>query len=788
MAQNSYFEERIYKQIKLDPDKNFIEINNPSAEFPVSSKYKIPLVYPDKDDNIVIPVYTLNSEIIPITVVGDGKLGHINAKTKSFDIVRLKNPIVNSQTGDVIKYRLPKGAGTHPWLSPNILQAYRDGKPIKTLILTEGYLKALSGFVNGLYMVGFSSITHYKDSQTKEMYQDVVSVIKNCKVENIIMLYDGDLLDISTKNLQEKRNLSKRPNNFFNSICQIRELLKDYLGNNLSLYFAHVNKGFHKEEPKGLDDVFASDGIQAAEVAEDLLALSKPGKYFYKTCIDTGVLRLKQYFHLTTVDDFYSFHQDKIKNNEFIFNGSHYQVNDKGTLDLKIKAEVKDYFRVVDDYFWIRKVPNRYNELLNQITKVSKKTIEDDHDKRFCKNVAKYNAFVNMPDNVNYQQAPFNCYNIYQELKYKPSETDSDCPTILAFIKHIFQDHYEKGLDYIQLLYLHPKQTLPILCLVSAENETGKSSFIFFLSEIFGDNAIGIGYQDLDGNFNDHYATKLIIACEETFIEKEMVMEKLKSMSTSPTIIVNGKNTKQYTADFYGKFILASNKEEKMLNISAEDKRYWILKVPSIPQAQKNPSLLKDLKEEIPAFLNLLTNRKLSTDGKNSRMWFKLEEIETEARKKMIAASGSALKKILQAKFAEYAEKWELQEFYMSTKSIRECFNIGPRFEDFYIEKVLNEDLNLEFLTDKEGKPVVKRFKYFTEESQFNAMDNVREVKKITHRLQARRVYYIPSKQFTDAEIISTENLLEEALNENGLPLGVKNTDEFTKQNGDLAF
>jgi len=67
-------------------------------------------------------------------------------------------------------------------------------------------------------------------------------------------------------------------------------------------------------------------------------------------------------------------------------------------------------------------------------------------------------------------------------------------------------------------------------------------------------------------------------------------------------------------------------------------------------------------------------------------------------------------------------------------------------------------------------------------------MDNVREVKKITHRLQARRVYYIPSKQFTDAEIISTENLLEEALNENGLPLGVKNTDEFTKQNGDLAF
>jgi hypothetical protein len=120
---------------------------------------------------------------------------------------------------------------------------------------------------------------------------------------------------------------------------------------------------------------------------------------------------------------------------------------------------------------------------------------------------------------------------------------------------------------------------------------------------------------------------------------------------------------------------------------------------------------------------------------------------ETEIPKEMIAASGSALKNILQAKFAEYAEKWELQEFYMSTKSIRECFNISPRFEDFYIEKVLQEDLNLELLKDKEGKSAVKRFEYFTEESQFNSSDNVRELKKITHHLQARRVYCIHIKK-----------------------------------------
>jgi hypothetical protein len=62
-----------------------------------------------------------------------------------------------------------------------------------------------------------------------------------------------------------------------------------------------------------------------------------------------------------------------------------------------------------------------------------------------------------------------------------------------CFFKHIFgtskitvrqqngedikAEYYQLGYDYVQLLYHKPTMRLPILCLVSKENETGKSTF-----------------------------------------------------------------------------------------------------------------------------------------------------------------------------------------------------------------------------------------------------------------------------------------------------------------------
>jgi len=50
---------------------------------------------------------------------------------------------------------------------------------------------------------------------------------------------------------------------------------------------------------------------------------------------------------------------------------------------------------------------------------------------------------------------------------------------------------------------------------------------------IFGDNFIQINPEDLSSQFNSSYASKNIIAIDETVIEKSHASEKLKSIATA---------------------------------------------------------------------------------------------------------------------------------------------------------------------------------------------------------------------------------------------------------------
>ncbi|MBK6938570.1 MAG: hypothetical protein IPH18_18275 [Chitinophagaceae bacterium] len=49
-------------------------------------------------------------------------------------------------------------------------------------------------------------------------------------------------------------------------------------------------------------------------------------------------------------------------------------------------------------------------------------------------------------------------------------------------------------------------QRLPIICLVSRDNETGKSTFGNLLKAIFTDNATTVGNSDLADDFNSFWA------------------------------------------------------------------------------------------------------------------------------------------------------------------------------------------------------------------------------------------------------------------------------------------
>jgi DNA gyrase/topoisomerase IV subunit A len=211
-----------------------------------------------------------------------------------------------------------------------------------------------------------------------------------------------------------------------------------------------------------------------------------------------------------------------------------------------------------------------------------------------------------------------NCFNVYGEFEHEP-DNEGNCRTILFFLKHIYGKQYRLGVDYIQLLYQKPTQILPIKCLVSRENNTGKTTYIKFLKAMFTSNCTVIGNEELNSAFNASYSNKLIIACEESFIEKKGSIEKIKNLSTADKIMMNAKGKDQVEIDFFGKFILASNNDDDFIYASNYDIRYWVINVPK--PKENNVNLLNQMIEEIPAFLAYLNRRKLSTTCQ-SRMWF----------------------------------------------------------------------------------------------------------------------------------------------------------------------
>ena len=71
-------------------------------------------------------------------------------------------------------------------------------------------------------------------------------------------------------------------------------------------------------------------------------------------------------------------------------------------------------------------------------------------------------------------------------MKNKNIKTDSSFKWTKQLLQHIFAEQYEQGLRYLQVLYMHPKQALPILVLVSEERQI----FIEWLTILFGENMV----------------------------------------------------------------------------------------------------------------------------------------------------------------------------------------------------------------------------------------------------------------------------------------------------------
>ncbi|WP_347160165.1 primase-helicase family protein [Pontibacter chitinilyticus] len=324
----------------------------------------------------------------------------------------------------------------------------------------------------------------------------------------------------------------------------------------------------------------------------------------------------------------------------------------------EIEKICEEYMKVGTTYYREINIPaatpGKY--LGKRLDAWTRTAIEDDYGKKaareICNRMPKYKAFVVRPEHINYQRNIEGCYNQYDTLKYHPSEEASDFPVTESFLKHIFGDQYEIGLDYLQLLYTKPLQKLYILCLVSVERNTGKTTFLNWLRLVFCKNVTLINSEDVEGRFNSDWTSKLLVCIDETFIDSKKAAERIKSLSTTKTFKTEAKQKDKVETEFFAKFIFASNNVANFLPIDEGEIRYWVRYVK--PLCSDNVNLLNELEREIPAVLYHLKKRELHTPKPLSRMWHKPEDIWTPALEVAMNGNRSRVEQLMMDAVKEY--------------------------------------------------------------------------------------------------------------------------------------
>lgn len=351
-----------------------------------------------------------------------------------------------------------------------------------------------------------------------------------------------------------------------------------------------------------------------------------------------------------------------------------------------------DYIRVGTEYYRKVKQPLK-NDCIEALVRWKKETIKDDFETKDFKpifQIKKYTGFCFIPGHGEDYKSEINgFYNQYEKLTWEPKE--GSCDKTIGFLEHIFGEQFALGMDYLALLYLKPDHILPILCLVSEERNTGKSTFIKWLKTIFQGNMTINSNEEFRARFNSDWINKLIIGVEETLLEKKEDSERIKALSTGEVAKIERKNIDKSETQFYGKFILCSNNEDSFIRIDREEIRYWVRRI-NVPDTD-NTNLLDEIISEIPAFLNHICEQGIKSQ-KQSRMWFHPDEISTEALDVLKSGNKSALEKEIETIVLEKMNDFEEDEIKMTLGDLRDELK-HLRVSQSYITQVLQKTFRI---------------------------------------------------------------------------------------------
>jgi hypothetical protein len=354
-----------------------------------------------------------------------------------------------------------------------------------------------------------------------------------------------------------------------------------------------------------------------------------------------------------------------------------------------MKSIADKYIRVGTSLFKRVKKPMMSGKDEEMMISWNLDTIKQDYAnwRDVVKELERYNGFCTIPEHLNYKRNYQGFYNLYEPIALGPLA--GDCPNILNFVRHIFGDQYEIGLDYLQLLFIKPSQRLPVLCLVSSEGNTGKTTFLNLLKMIYGNNMTFNTNADFRSNFNSDWVSKLIIAIDEVLLDRKEDSEKIKNLSTAKSYKSEAKGKDRFEVEFFGKIILCSNNEDNFMVIGVQETRYWVRKVPTLEKL--DPDFLYKLEDELPHFLHFLLQRQLSS-SKSSRMWFTPEQIYTPALRRVKSYSVNKVELELFETIKEIMESRELTEFCLTNTHAKKLLErSGLNVSRSHVRKILEE-------------------------------------------------------------------------------------------------
>ncbi|MEO0896305.1 MAG: DUF5906 domain-containing protein [Bacteroidota bacterium] len=654
-----------------------------------------PILYPDQQGNICIPYFSLSGALdVENKTDNPG-----NPMQVQYVVKRLAQPIDPKR-----KYENPKGMPNRIYLTPAIIEAYQNRQEIETLYIIEGQFKALAGWRHGLHIVGMTGIWGWKKGAKKPVLQDQLTyLIKACRPKNVVLLLDADTRMVKKNYVLEKRDLADRLQNFYRAVQQFAVCMEAF---SCTSWFMQIHED---SEQKGLDDLL--------EVIEDPAPVIMDMKLFNLHQVERKSYvqglnlteaqpkQLKAFFRLNSVSLFYNQYEHLIGEEEFIWKRGRYQFKEeKGTVCQLAHPDSFKFLRVGCDYYKRITLVTHGGDMVPVMEPWKKGAISEDYPREFVQQIEKYDTFVNIPDHSDEFEQVYRLpdgsklFNMYSPLPEKPLA--GRFPTIYTFIQHIFGDmklesgwpRYQLALDWLSILYNKPKAKLPIIALVSEENETGKSTFVNLLMWLFGENVVRLGNSDLTGEFNAHYIHKLVACIEEGLIEKQDTKEKLKSLSTADRDLLNAKFSTKTQIDVMLKFVITSNHPTKFIPLESSDNRFFVCQVPSFQK--KDPKAKEKMKREVPAFLYFLKNRKLK-HPEEGRMYFKESLYKTPEFIRACQDSLPTLQRSIRDYVTDYFWRCSTTECHLTFKDLMHAMNMKGN-DRAYLKKILTEKMGID--------------------------------------------------------------------------------------------